>query len=112
MHPDPSLSPNTSTTPASFARDAGEAPHQTAASSTAFPSPRGTRCTHRDGTSTPCPRLAEFKAELARYANAVDCVRDLVRALRAASEGNGIEPAPELYWPHLLEVVERVLPEE
>jgi hypothetical protein len=59
-----------------------------------------------------CPQMAALKAEVARYANAVDRVRDLVRALRAASEGNGIEPAPELYWPHLLEVVERVLPEE
>jgi hypothetical protein len=112
MHPNSSSSTSPSTTSAFFARDAGEAPRETAASFTAFPSPPGSPCNHGDGKPTPCPQLAEFKAELARYANAVDCVRDLVRALRAASEGNGIEPAPELYWPHLLEVVERVLPGE
>ncbi len=56
--------------------------------------------------------LAQLRAEVSRYANAVDRVRDLVRALRVASVGSPDEPDVELYWPHLLEVLEEALPRE
>jgi hypothetical protein len=57
-------------------------------------------------------QLAQLKAEVARYANAVERVRDLVRALRLASVGTEEHAEPDLYWPHLLEVLEGVLPGE
>ncbi len=54
--------------------------------------------------------FASLKAEISSYANAVDRVRDLVKALRVASEAE--EVAPVLYWPHLLAAVEAMFPEE
>ena len=58
------------------------------------------------------PSLARLKAEISRYANSVERLRDLVVALRLASavefEGNGAG----LYWPYLLEVVEAMIPSD
>ncbi len=109
-----SSSPNAPCTREAHASDAhaSDAPATAANPFPATPQPPGAPCTCAEGAMTACPQLARLKAEVARYACAVDRARDLVRALRAASEGNGVEPAPELYWPHLLEVVEGVLPGE
>lgn len=54
--------------------------------------------------------LAHLKSEISLFVNAVDRLRDLVIAYKAASVSDGGGANDALYWPHLLETLEEMIP--
>lgn len=55
--------------------------------------------------------LAHLKSEISQFANAVDRLRDLVIAYKAAAVSDVVE-TDALYWPHLLETLEEMIPSD
>lgn len=51
-------------------------------------------------------------ARTEEYANGVDRLRDLVKAYRIASQLDADGVKESLYWPHLLETLEEMIPED
>ena len=56
--------------------------------------------------------LANLRAEISDYANGVDRLRDLVKAYKIASQLDADGVKESLYWPHLLETLEEMIPED
>lgn len=54
--------------------------------------------------------LANLRAEISDYANGVDRLRDLVKAYKIASQLDADGVKESLYWPHLLEMLEEMIP--
>ncbi len=56
--------------------------------------------------------LANLRSEISDYANGVDRLRDLVKAYKIASQLDADGVKESLYWPHLLEMLEQMIPED
>lgn len=55
--------------------------------------------------------LAQLKSEISLFANAVDRLRDMIIAYKAASMSDVVE-TDALYWPHLLETLQEMIPSD